>query len=266
MQRLKQLKRLHARLRAAQGLGFVFALSVGYAEPDSTNTEIRFGAYGGTGQVASVLRDCSGNALHAESSAFTEVAGTAQITLRKTSEPGLVIGARSGRWSSDAVYATRSYDASIGEHVYGATSPRHTTFKYFNPYVGIEGEKVGVSLGYMFGDVPISFDDPHERIRFSGSLRLGREYRPHFFTRVAEGLPLYSGGGVFDIGFVLPSGKHARFYSAFTAGFYDRMGYLQTASWRVSKGLWMSASGRIGAAGDKFEGAISIGLQYRFLQ
>ena len=239
-------------------VSFILVLPVGYYPDDPDSSNLSVGVYGGTGQVASVLRSCDGTAIRTEKSSFKDVSGIATWTLNPRQKTHIVIGVRGGYW--------RASKARFAESRTGPTAIRELDFEYFNPNLSVERKNVGIGFGVIFGHVPISFDDlrERERISVSGHLRVGNIKKVHLIFSFAENTPLISGGGLFDFGFGHPAGRNLRMFTGLSAGFYDRLGFLHQSRIRLSNMIDTDITFRIGAAGDAFEGSLSGGLIYRF--
>lgn len=254
-------------------VSFVLVLPIGYYPNSSDSGDIIVGVYGGTGQVASVLRDCDGNALHTEKSSFRDLGGLVSWTLASEGRTKFVIGVRGGYWE----VGKARFAQSFGTNIYGSTPEIFLHDVYLNPNFSIEGKNLGFGFGVLIGDVPILFDDSYyiepfsalvfpyynDRVPFSTHLRIGNHQKVYFITSLAENTPIISGGGIFNLGFGYPAGKNARMYSGLTVGFYDRPGFLQHVQFPLSNKLNGEISIRIGGAGDAFEGSFSGGVIYR---
>ena len=81
--------------------------------------------------------------------------------------------------------------------------------------------------------------------------------------RVLEGLPVYSGGGVFDMGIGAVSSR-ARFWSGLTfGGIYDGVGLLFNLSFNAGRHLELGTNLRLGASEGEEEYGIGITLGWR---
>ena len=235
---------------------FILVLPIGYYPDDPDSSNLSVGVFGGTGQVASVLRDCSGAALRTEKSSFKDASGIASWTFNPQERTQVIIGVRGGYWqASKARFATSRT---------GSTAETKLDFEYFNPNISVKRKNVGIGLGLIFGHVPISFDNFNEKITVSGHLRLGNMNKFHIMFSSAENTPLISGGGIFDLGFGYRFGRDLRMFTGASAGFYDRIGFLHQSRIRINNRFDTDITFRIGGAGDAFEGSLSGGLIYRF--
>lgn len=241
-------------------VSFILVLPIGYYPDDPDSSNLSVGVYGGTGQVASVLRDCSGTAIRTEKSSFKDVSGIATWTLNPRQKTHIIIGVRGGYWqASKARFPVRSSTA---------TTEMKLDFEYFNPNLSVERRHVGIGFGVIFGHVPIFFDDLfddlYEEISISYHLRLGNIKKFHFILSTAENTPLISGGGLFNLGFGYPAGSKMSMFTGLSFGFYDLPGFLQQSRMRINNRIDTDITLRLGGAGDAFEGSLSAGLIYRF--
>lgn len=239
-------------------LAFVFLMSFGYMPLDEDSTSLAFGVHGGYGQVASVLRDCSGRVLHAEGSSFSDVSGSAYYKALP-----VVIGIKVGHWSSSA-----GFSRSDGQGLFSRSPDRDVNFTYINPSISIEHRNVGVGLGYISGEVPLNFRsfkvpaESFDKVRISAHLRFGNREKGYVAASFGENTPLISGGGLFVIGMGYPAGKSVRLFSGLSVGFYDREGFLQRGAIQVSDNVYLDITARLASSGGVSESSISGGLIY----
>ena len=266
---------------------FILVLPFGYYTQSPDTADAAIGLHAGYGNVATVVRDCEGKALHSESSTFHDVSGSAYAVIGRSQNASYIVGLRGGYWESGAVFASEysGEDPDYGNS-YGATAPYHVTYSYINPNLSLEFKNVGIGLGIMFGNIPGSFSDhqpvpapgqtPEEMesnmlmmsqekddIPISAHLRFGNIEKKHFIASFAENLPLASGGSYFDVGVGYPVGKSARMFTGVSAAFYNQPGFLQQARFRISGSFDGEVAVRLGQAGGELEASISGGLIYR---
>ena len=238
---------------------FILVLPVGYYPSDSTHTDMIIGVHGDIGQVASVMRDCSGKAISSSENSFKDIAASAAVTSSFGNRSFMQFGMRGGHWQ---INNPRLVDLPF---------PMAGTFPdlsdtYMNPFFSVEGRKIGIGFGYLSGRVPWSLSD-FESIEnasdpmFTGHFRIGELDRPHFLTQLGESSPLTS-AGLLTIGYGL-GGKHY-YYAAFSAGYYDRPGFYYLTRLSLTDHTILDLSGRVGGAAGHFEGAFAVGLNYRF--
>lgn len=238
----------------------VLVLPIGMHTGSSDSLGVAVGVHAGKGQIASVIRDCNGNALHSEVSPYDDVSGSAYLTIPRADNLNFVLGVRGGRWNSTAGFATPV--GPIFSGTYGRTSDTDVRFSYVNPSLSIEGTKAGLGFGLILGDVPSSFGQGDNRLNYSWHIRLGSMKKGHFIVSMAENEPLISGGGHVDVGIGYPTGKHSHMFTGVNGGFYDRLGFLQQGRFRIIRPLSLDLSVRLGSAGGEFEGGFSGGLVF----
>jgi hypothetical protein len=243
---------------------FLLALPLGYYPNNPDSVDFGIGAYGGGGQVASVIRGCDGTVHQAEASKFKDVSVSAWAAVPPGVGSPVVVGVQGGRWESTAGFAEYIQDG------YGRSPDRDISFSYTNPHVNFETKNIGLGVGYMFGDVPQSFDSyrygdqAEHRTRMTGHIRLGPLDKGYFQFSHAESTPLVSAGGMTNLGIGYAAGRSVRLYSGLSGGFYDGAGFLQQGRLRINKNLAVDASLRLGSGGGVTEHAFSGGIVYRF--
>jgi len=252
---------------------FVLVLPIGYYPDNPDSVKFVVGVHEGYGQMASVIRDCSGRALHAERSTFLDVSGSAYTTLPPGSRSPFVLGLRGGYWRSKAAKA-ESYKSGYPDYIttYGRSPEHSISISYLNPNLSYETKYIGLGIGYMFSDdIPFLFNEwelgersqrPHE-VPVSAHLRLGNLEKLHFAASFAENTPLISGGSFMDIGVGYPSAEHTRWFTGLSVGLYDNPGIVQQGRFRLNHTFDADVTVRLGRAGGVFEGSLAGGLIYR---
>jgi len=238
--------------RTTLGL-FLLIMPIGVrVDPEHPN-ELTLSAHGGGGQVASVIRDCSGRAISSKKSPYMDLAATAQISHRSESGVFTAFGMRYGSLDSKAQRTAFGIEGSYEERV---------TYNYFNPYFAMESRYIGLGIGYMGGDVPMTFGENSDSTPVSGHLRLGNYETLNFLVSLNENLPLASGGGYFNMGISYPAGRSVVLFTGFSAGFYDGPGFVQKITILVSDRFDLDLSARLGPSEDYLEGGLAAGLRY----
>gem|GEM_PF-1970817 len=244
---------------------FVLVLPIGYCPDNPDSTDLMVGVHAGHGRVASVIRGCDDEVLHKESSSFSDISYSAYVAMPLREFSDIVLGVRGGRWGSRAGFARK-----LSQGRYGRSPEKQVDFSYWNPNLNIETKYLGMGIGYVFGEVPVRFenlDDPtyagsvNETWRFSGHLRLGNLEKGYFAISVAENTPLVSGGGIIDVGVGYRAGRTVLLFSGIAGGFYERCGFIQKGRFKLIGGLGLDATLRLGG---NSENAISGGIVYRF--
>jgi hypothetical protein len=233
---------------------FLLVMPIGVRVDPEHPGELTLSAHGGTGQVISVIRDCSGNAISSKESPYVDVAATMQFSHRYESGGFLAAGLRYGYLNSTAQRTVSGFP--------GGSFEEQVTYDYFNPYIAMESRYAGIGIGYMSGDVPMTFGDNSDSIPLSGHIRLGNYEKMNFLVSLNENLPLASGGGYFNMGLGYPAGRSVLLFTGLSAGFYDRPGFVQKVSILLSDRFDLDLSARVGSADDNFEGGFAAGLRY----
>jgi hypothetical protein len=235
------------------GILLLLAMPVGIETDSSSTTGLDVGLHGGTGHVASVLRNCDGQALHSEKSKFTDASGSISAIIPYTNKSSVVVGIRTGRWSSHVGFAQRT-----GTGSYSRTKDTLIDFTYLNPHISVEGEKYGFGVGFFRRGVPSGLRGQFSGlIQASGHLRLGSLRKGYLLVSMAENQPLISGGGLLEIAVGYPVGTRSYMQSGLAGGFYDGMGFVQQGRVRLARPLSLDFSLRLGAHG---QSAVSGGV------
>lgn len=237
---------------------FVIVLPFGYDSNDLDSNSISIGGHTGVGSVATVLRGCGGEVLEKEKNNFNDYSGSAEAGLALGNQTKLFMGIRAGKWEAkEAKFPVRA-----GEPVYYPVS-----FTYYNPYVAVESHKYGLGIGLISGPVPTSLydeDHPKGKAEVSFHLRLGSLEKGYFGISFAENQPLISGGGLFDIGAGYRVGKRFDMFTGASAGFYDRLGFLQQIGFKANRNISFDLNFRLGQSEGISECAISAGTRLHF--
>ena len=232
---------------------FLLVMPVGIRIDGDTNSELTLEGHAGTGQVYSILRDCSGDPIASQKNTYSDFAGAVAYSIRSGEGNFIVLGLRGGHLSSEYQPASRvSWDGY----------PRKYEYTYWNPHLAIESPYVGIGIGYLSGAPSFEFGSYEDSEPVSAHLRLGNYSAGHFLATFNENLPLASGGGYLNLGIGYPGGKKASLFSGLTATPYDGLGFVQKVSWKLSTGFDLDLKGRAGFSEGNFEGGFSLGLRY----
>jgi len=104
----------------------------------------------------------------------------------------------------------------------------NTSYGYVNPYLAIEGGKMGIGLGLVASGVPLrtkettrvpeDLDSRERTAQPSFHLRFGPRDKFYCAYRLWEGIPIYSGGGMHNVGLGFALGKRADVWAAYATG------------------------------------------------
>jgi hypothetical protein len=231
--------------------------------PDSTGDGQAFvGVYGGGGQAATIVRDCSGNQLSTASS-FGDVSGQVAYVAPLGKHSHTVVGARLGYSRADIWSTDELRDSALA----GGTVPPTRLFEYgyFNPYVAWESRYVGLGLGALIGQVPSSLGEEGDKdpVPFSFHVRLGELNTIYLRAGLMENTPLASGGGLLDLGAGYRISEGLHMFTGISVGFYEQTGFLQQARVKLGHRVNLDLSGRAGSVDGIFEYGLSAGLLIR---
>ena len=242
---------------------FVLALPLGFQPTRTDSTALSVGVFGGTGEAVAILRDCSGHSLAQSTVHFRETAFAFGFT-QADYDNVVTVGIRGGRFESDDVLDPDHLEES-----------RHFDRWYLNPHVAIEGETFGVGFGLIAPgvvahvrelggpDESVARKNSRTQIPLSGHLRVGQRNDVYMQASLAENTPIYSGGGLFNIGLGYRVMNGARGFTGFSTGFYEQPAMLQQASIDVpSTPIQVQLSTRFGGFGNDPESGGSVGLVY----
>jgi len=246
-------------------IAFILILPLGYYAPEDDSTDVLVGVHGGAGQVAAVIRDCNDNPIASGSNEFVELSGSASIKVAEIENTDVLLSLSGGYWSVPDVVVPDAFPTGDP-----STDGGDLSEAYANVQLSFEGPVIGFGAGAIFGDLPIMLSDLYDgnypqgdKVKVSGHLRIGRVNKFHFLVQLAERRPMLS-NGLLQIGFGYPISDRVHMYSALSALWYDRAGFVQAGRFAVSPRLSIDAALRLGQAADHFEGSISGGLTYGF--
>jgi len=245
------------------GLILVLPIGIYQDNPDSTNVAIS--GHIGTGQYASVIRDCNGP-VYGVGSTFNNYAVKSHLAVPPGRNSALVIGFAYGKWRSENYRpAIHDYNQYNGNQ-YASLPGRPIEFSYVNPSISIETVPVGMGFGYTTGDRPssLSEDQAHYANDVSFHVRFGNPKKFYLSASRNENTPLVSGGGYFDAGFGLANAKNVNLYFGFCGGLYDSPGILFQTRFPLSKHVFFDGAFRYGSVAGVSETGFSAGLRAGF--
>lgn len=135
---------------------------------------------------------------------------------------------------------------------------------YVNPHVAVDWKAASLGLGGVVSQRSFpSVDGESIEPVISAHIRLGRLDKIYASSSWFENVPVYSGGGYFDIGL---GGRPTRSFDLWlgvSAGPYDNGGVLVKASHRVGPSFSLALHARLGSSEGIDENAVSLGVGYR---
>lgn len=228
-------------------------LMLGVYLPDSTVHSLKVA--GGTGQYATIFRDCAGNPTSSHGIPYKDVGGEYSF-----SPPGA---------ASLGLRASRVWDRTVtGSFPDTFLLRRERTI--INPFFQLDWRKFGIGGGVAFNGRQNKVTGEKSAMP-SWYLRIARG--PIYFSSTFfSGVPLYSGGGGLNMG-IGGAARDFGWWAGWSAGFqdeetglllYDGNGFLGRADIRIAPGWLVNVTGRAGASSGTFEGGVSLGLTKRW--
>jgi hypothetical protein len=229
---------------------------------DGTQFEIA----GGSGEYAFISRGCNGEVLRRHPAAFREGAIRVQQPI---GHGGFALGVRAGTVRDDLAGG----DGRVSPGLPPPNEPQPprelSTNRYVNPYFtrDVPGGSVGGGYVWHEREFPTAGEGAREFTRrplnqMSAHVRFGGELK-HFEARWMEGMPLYSDGGMLNLGVGgRPGGGPVTFFGGLGAGGpYEGAGLALRLGYDV--GDWnLSARSRLGNSGGANASGLALGLSY----
>jgi len=193
----------------------------------------------------------------------------------------LHIGVRGGWVNETAHYMGSSLDPAIVDTFLSYIDfPDSTiTTSYINPYFSVEKETVGFGLGVVLADNQLWRDEvreygEHDKASTfpTGHLRLGELDKLYLKASLWEGVPIYSGGGMFNLGVGLHPGPVEVYAAWETGGPYTDSGLLLRGSLDLGRHVVAGASVRLDSDSDTdfmptiSESGANVFLTYKFIR
>lgn len=226
-------------------------LVIGVQTTNRDSSETSFSIAGGTGSYAFISRGCEGEVLNKEKVPFND----AGFSLEHKFKAPIKLGLRGGYISEDQLW----YDHSLPP-----PDNKHRTNFYLNPNFSFESEKLGIGAGPFFADKKLYSREGEDwgKIFPSAHVRFGTE-KLYFSANLMENVPLYSGGGYFDLGVGTSVKSFSMWAGANPEGPYDSWGAVLKTDFRFHKNWSLRLNGRLGMVEGTSESAVSIGMTYR---
>jgi hypothetical protein len=255
-------------------------------------TTLRFGAGGGVvGQTVHAQRvislgydSCTGAPINQTFDAnflfkdeYRDYGGELDVQVSETAH----IGLRGGWVNETASYLGSTLDAAMVDTLFqNYRFDDSSSYLYFNPFVSFEhpnwglGAGVVISDGHLLADDPIEYDELDDAtIVPSAHFRLGSLNTLYFNASAWEGVPIYSGGGMFTYGIGLRPVRPLDLWVGFSdGGPYSERNFLVRANADIGRHLTLGAAVRLKSDVDDAyrpsfsEQGLSFTLGYRFLR
>lgn len=255
-----QVHRVIRSMVHVAGFGFILVLPFGIYRGNPDSTSLAVSGQVGTGQYASVLRDC-GEPVAATKNTFHDYSLQAHLAVPPGHDSPVVLGFGWGEWHSKSFRYPGFHYYEGGSEAIGSP-PTSVRFRYINPTISFETERVGLGMGYISDRRPWSLSESHNnRVSdLSWHLRFGNPRRSYFISSFNENAPLVSGGGYFDFCYGLTTDKLCNFQFGMSFGLYDTPGFLCQARIPLRRHLYLDGAVRYGRVYHVSEMGFSIGL------
>ena len=229
---------------------------------DGTQFEIAAGA----GEYAFISRGCNGEVTRRHPAAFREGAIRVQQPI---GHGGFALGVRAGTVRDDLAGGDGVVPPALPPPNEPQPPRELSTNRYVNPYFTYDRPGGSVGGGYVWHEheFPTAGEGAREFQRrplnlLSAHIRFGNE--PEYFeARWMEGMPLYSDGGMLNLGVGgRPAGGPVTFFAGLGAGGpYEGAGLALRVGCDV--GDWnISARSRLGHSGGANASGLALGLRY----
>jgi hypothetical protein len=241
---------MNLKLAALGSFALALPLAIDAPEDSTFHHRDLTGSYaqiaGGAGYYAIMTRGCQGQELSHAPVHAQDLGANVEHAFRVP----LRLGVRGG-WLHD----------EIGE--------RHVVRenRYINPHVTIERHPVSLGAGWVVADrdfIMAGDSLRHQRITFSGHLRIGDPMTHAFSISWMENVPLYSGGGYLDAGIAGHPREHVDLWVGLSAFPYDGLGVAAKTDWRFTPAASLNLRARLGHVDGQYQNGVSMGLGYRF--
>jgi hypothetical protein len=227
---------------------------------DSSNTFIDFML--GLGKYSNVTYNCRGHATSISNYSYIDYGASISHRIGY-----FKFGLRGGGFSVSGTEKFTSSHYHQDEFVSSGTN----SVQYVNPFIAFEDKYAELNLGVLFSTKNPSDNSRTERIiitgkvRPTGRLRLGNIQGFHFSTQLLSNVPIFSGGGAFDMG-VGFGNRNSRTLTWLGLSWipYQNAGLAFKQSIDVSEKFDILVKGRIGQIESNLEGSISAGARYNF--
>ena len=264
------------KLNQAALLTIIIALPVSVEVPgrDTTggNGETRLSVTGSVGRYALIDRGCEGQVLDTHPHAYSE----AGLEAVHTMDNGLSMAVRGG------VIREKFTEKTAIPNGNGTFATSHHVWEnsYVNPSIGYEGTYGGLGAGVVFARRPFLAGDQEAFLRYgtpgymsgggwnettalpSFHIRGGSLDGRYFRLAFMENVPLYSGGGFYDIGVGAHVSRNWDVYSGLSAGPFDGPGLTLRTAYRAHPNLAITAQTRLGKGGGENQSGVALGMSY----
>jgi hypothetical protein len=227
---------------------------------DSSNTFIDFML--GLGKYSNVTYNCRGHATSIQNYSYVDYGALISHRIGY-----FKFGIRGGGFSLSTNQEYTDYF-----HYENELAPSGThSVEYINPFIAFEDQYAELNLGVLFSTNYPFDNERNERMLINGKvrptakLRMGNIRAVHFSTQFLSNVPIFSGGGEFDVGVGFGSIKSRNItWLGLSWMPYQNIGLAFKQNIDVSETFEIMIKGRIGQIESTLEGSISAGARYNF--
>jgi hypothetical protein len=230
---------------------------------DSSNTVIDFVL--GLGKYTNVIKRCTFMGTFTEritNYSYIDYGGSISHKI-----DNLKFGLRGGGYSISNIEIV----ISGNYHELGEYSTTGSGVQYINPFIAFDAKNAEVSFGLLFLTQYPSNENINNKlfndgtVQFTGILRLGNKRAFHFSSHYLSNVPIFSGGGMFDMGFGFGRrNSRTLTWVGFSLGPFENLGLGLKQNIQLSDNVDILIKGRIGSNESNLEGSISAGARYNF--
>ena len=227
---------------------------------DSSNTVIDF--LMGLGKYSNVIRSCGTKSVTNYS--YIDYGGSISHT-----KDNLKFGLRAGGFSFTKIDVV--FESDINRSGLGEQSVEGSEVHYINPFIAFDAKNAEISIGLLFLTQYPSNENINNKlfndgtVQFTGILRLGNKRAFHFSSHYLSNVPIFSGGGMFDMGFGFGRrNSRTLTWVGFSLGPFENLGLGLKQNIQLSDNVDILIKGRIGSNESNLEGSISAGARYNF--
>ncbi|MFI5236417.1 MAG: hypothetical protein ACHQLA_00595, partial [Ignavibacteriales bacterium] len=229
--------------------------------PDSTGTSNTFLEFMmGVGKYANVSYNCEGEVTDVDKYQYFDYGAVVSHNIDEFN-----FGLRGGGYVIDGSQLEQFDELDINQNEIKKSG------QYLNPFVGFDHKYVEINLGLLFLTEYPEYGNLSEYLinegstQMSGLLRIGNEKTFHFTSQYLSNIPLFSGGGMFDIGFGLGSKETRNLtWAGISAGPFQNAGIGFKQHLQLSSNFDLLLKARLGEIESNFEGSFSAGVRYNF--
>jgi hypothetical protein len=255
---------------------FCYPYLVGFSTDSTTTSGTVIDLLLGAGRHAHATYDCSGNLMQLDKYYSYDYGAS----VYHKGESDFKFGARGGGYKGGSL-------GYSDPQITNSSLTEEGSVQFINPFLGYDGKYFEANIGLVFFTRSLFEDDHKEDINFymtsfymnskkniikylffrakiqpSWILRIGNREKFHFSTQYLSNIPIFSGGGIMDIGFGFGSQESRNLtWIGTSAGPYEKFGLNLKQTIQLSEKTDFLFRGRAGTNENSFEGGISAGIR-----